>query len=751
MKNALMLTILVLVAGLAGIASGWNNRDIGSPSAPGSASYNGGTGKWTVTADGNDIWGHSDNFHYVYKSLMGDGKLTARVVNMSGPGTDGWAKAGVMIREDLGGGSKHALMAMTPTAGQAVAFQWRDTTGGLSNTIHSGSQTFPYWILIERSGNFFFGSHSPDGITWTLQSMSFVPMGQHAYIGLAVTSHEEGVLRRAEFDNVTIEGKIGMGTAWTYQGRLMDANQPADGIYDLRFKLYDSNDVQQGGTVDINDLDVIEGDFTTALDFGSDVFDGAARWLDISVRPGAGTGSFTTLSPRQEATPVPYALQTRGIFVDNTGNVGIGTENPQVRLSLGAELPPTLKKLAIWDGNDDFYGFGADWGAITIYAGNEEKVTIQDTGNVGIGTTSPGARLHVQYGDSGFDPTNVTGLFVENYGAGNDYYVFHPEAKLDVRGTVKLGVSGAADVLDAYPTNVYLKAPNGSINFQTPNGTNRMSIIPSGNTGIGTTNPAVKLHVFDPSLSPPSTTAAIFEGPTSALRIQPGSNIVELVSYKPGAYDPLFIRATDSSGIYLDTAGNVGIGTKSPWAMLDVNAPSGNRGILGGSWYGVYGASETGYAGHFEGKVRVKVLEITGGSDIAEPFDVKETGVIKAGMVVSIDPDNAGKLKIAKKAYDRCVAGIVSGAGGVKPGMLMTQSGSAADGEHPVALTGRSYCWVDASYGKIQPGDLLTTSDTPGHAMKVVDYTKAQGAVLGKAMTKLDRGRGLVLVLVTLQ
>ncbi|MHC4283606.1 MAG: hypothetical protein ACYSWZ_11635 [Planctomycetota bacterium] len=73
MKNALMLTILVLVAGLAGIASGWNNRDIGSPSAPGSASYNGGTGKWTVTADGNDIWGHSDNFHYVYKSLMGEG------------------------------------------------------------------------------------------------------------------------------------------------------------------------------------------------------------------------------------------------------------------------------------------------------------------------------------------------------------------------------------------------------------------------------------------------------------------------------------------------------------------------------------------------------------------------------------------------------------------------------------------------------------------------------------------------------
>jgi hypothetical protein len=65
MKNAIMLTILVLVAGLVGNASGWSNRDIGSPSSAGSASYDTGTGKWTVTADGNDIWDYSDNFHYV--------------------------------------------------------------------------------------------------------------------------------------------------------------------------------------------------------------------------------------------------------------------------------------------------------------------------------------------------------------------------------------------------------------------------------------------------------------------------------------------------------------------------------------------------------------------------------------------------------------------------------------------------------------------------------------------------------------
>jgi hypothetical protein len=97
------------------------------------------------------------------------------------------------------------------------------------------------------------------------------------------------------------------------------------------------------------------------------------------------------------------------------------------------------------------------------------------------------------------------------------------------------------------------------------------------------------------------------------------------------------------------------------------------------------------------------------------------------------------------------VAGIVSGADGVKPGLLMGQKGTVADGEHPVALTGRVYCKVDADFGAIEPGDLLTTSPTPGHAMKVSDHAQAQGAILGKAMTALEAGQGTVLVLVSLQ
>jgi len=151
------------------------------------------------------------------------------------------------------------------------------------------------------------------------------------------------------------------------------------------------------------------------------------------------------------------------------------------------------------------------------------------------------------------------------------------------------------------------------------------------------------------------------------------------------------------------------------------------------------------------GRVVTTALQITGGGDLAEPFHVSETHKIKPGMVVAIDPDNPGRLRLSTKPYDRTVAGIVSGANGINPGVMMKQEGTAADGSLPVALTGRVYCWCDASNGAITPGDLLTTASTPGHAMKVTDYTRAQGAIIGKAMTSLKQGRGLVLVLVTLQ
>ena len=155
-----------------------------------------------------------------------------------------------------------------------------------------------------------------------------------------------------------------------------------------------------------------------------------------------------------------------------------------------------------------------------------------------------------------------------------------------------------------------------------------------------------------------------------------------------------------------------------------------------------------------DSRVITQELEITGGSDLAEPFDVAlhpEVGAPVPGMVVAIDPHHAGRLTVAATPYDPLVAGVVSGAGGVEPGLMMGQRGSVADGDTPVALVGRVYVLVDAAYGAVRPGDLLTTSATPGHAMRASDRERAEGAVLGKAMTGLESGRGLVLVLVGLQ
>ena len=142
------------------------------------------------------------------------------------------------------------------------------------------------------------------------------------------------------------------------------------------------------------------------------------------------------------------------------------------------------------------------------------------------------------------------------------------------------------------------------------------------------------------------------------------------------------------------------------------------------------------------------------GGTIAAPAASLVTGLNSdlPGMVVAIDEKQTGKLRLASSAYDHAVAGIVSGAAGVKPGVTLTQEGTVADGKFPVAMSGRVWCYVDAdANGPVVPGDLLTTSVTPGHAMKATNPARTQGAIIGKAMTGLKEGKGLVLVLVTLQ
>jgi UDP-N-acetylmuramyl tripeptide synthase len=144
-------------------------------------------------------------------------------------------------------------------------------------------------------------------------------------------------------------------------------------------------------------------------------------------------------------------------------------------------------------------------------------------------------------------------------------------------------------------------------------------------------------------------------------------------------------------------------------------------------------------------------ITIKGGSDLAEPFKITSgPEEVPEGAVVVIDEENPGHLKLSNQSYDTHVAGVVSGANGINPGIQMMQQG-LLDGGKNVALTGRVYVQADVSNGAIKPGDLLTTSGTPGRAMKVTDHGRAAGAILGKAMTGLSAGQGMVLVLVTLQ
>ncbi|MHC4497728.1 MAG: FN3 associated domain-containing protein, partial [Planctomycetota bacterium] len=184
-------------------------QDIGTPSAAGS--YSVANGVYTVVGDGEDIWGATDDFYYVYTPLTGDGEITARVVSIGH--TNDWAKAGVMIRETLSDTSSHAMMIVTPPEGttDAFSFQWVNGTNRDNHTT-GGDVTLPAWVKIVRIGDTFTGYHAPDesGVpgAWVQQASETITMVEDVYIGLCVTSHSDGVLCTAVFDNVDRGGDI---------------------------------------------------------------------------------------------------------------------------------------------------------------------------------------------------------------------------------------------------------------------------------------------------------------------------------------------------------------------------------------------------------------------------------------------------------------------------------------------------------------------------------------------------------------
>jgi hypothetical protein len=183
-------------------------------------------GSITMGAGGADIWDNADQFRFAFKQLSGDGSIVARVDNMIA--TDGWAKVGVMIRESLEAGSRHAAVVVTPSNG--VSFLNRPTPDGASVQINQTGFAAPYWVKLTRTGNTFTAQRSADGVTWTsitadaAASTVTIEMAADVYIGLAVTSHNTATQTSVQFSQVAVNG--GVSGAW--RNVAIGADQPGN-------------------------------------------------------------------------------------------------------------------------------------------------------------------------------------------------------------------------------------------------------------------------------------------------------------------------------------------------------------------------------------------------------------------------------------------------------------------------------------------------------------------------------------------
>ena len=245
-----------------------------------------------------------------------------------------------------------------------------------------------------------------------------------------------------------------------------------------------------------------------------------------------------------------------------------------------------------------------------------------------------------------------------------------------------------------------------------------------GQVGIGTVTPASKLHVFG--------------GPIHVSNDGDGASLLVLDSERgwvfrqrgSGASTALELTGISASNnnkhFIINTDGRVGIGTTAPTHKLHV----------GGSV-------------KVEGSIEVADDVVLAGADCAEEFDIDPASDVEPGTVMVIGPDQL--LQHSSRPYDTRVAGIISGAGDRRPGVVLGRRHGPTSGPRvPLALSGTVHCNVDASTSPIETGDLLTTSDREGRAMRAIDSTRAFGAIVGKALGGLDSGVGTIPVLVTL-
>jgi hypothetical protein len=349
--------------------------------------------------------------------------------------------------------------------------------------------------------------------------------------------------------------------------------------------------------------------------------------------------------------------------------------------------------------------------AAVPYALSLPNVTVTAAGNVGIGMTTPRT-----------DRLDINGRLGFQQKAGDEVSA----GTLDYRGydPTSFSIVGAGTVANARNVRLF---DTLSVGYSAPTGAVAAF---NGSVGIGTSAPKGALTVSSRGTAASNLASGAYLGLDPAgiasLELVGGTSYIDFNNSSTGDNKARLILANDST--------------------LSVTGTTFTTLAVGGA--------VTANSATVNGIAQVNRLKIVGGSDLAEPYTVAAAGGVKPepGMVVSIDPDHTGKLRVCATAYDAAVAGIVSGANGVQPGITLTQTGTDADGDLPIANTGRVWCHADAdANGAIQPGDMLTSSQTPGYAMKATDRSRSYGAVLGKAMSRLDHGTGYVLVLVGLQ